>query len=144
MRLRNSIVVGVLVFSFFPRSIRAQGNLVVNGGFTSDASGWSAINVAAGGGYSSKSGEPAGCFFLDTLSSSLADPTISQTLNGLIPGISYNVSGNYLFGPNGVGSTSANFGVAVDGNFLFETAAQAPAAWYSFDFLYTATSSALP
>lgn len=141
MTLKSSIVLTVLALFLLPHLATAQGNLVVNGGFDTDASGWTATNIAFGGGYSSKSGNPPGCFFLNASSLSSVDPIISQTINSLTLGTIYSVSGDYLYGPNGAGSLSTNFGVAIDGAFLFETVAPSTSIWYSFSFLYTATSS---
>src|SRR5712671_2792434 len=69
-------------------------NLIVNGGFVADATGWSATNNAAGG-YACCKGNPGGLFWLDSSPSPTNDPTVSQVVTGLIAGVSYAVSGDY-------------------------------------------------
>jgi hypothetical protein len=131
------VVFATLILSYLPQSATAQGNLVVNGGFDTDASGWMTTNEF-GFGYVSTKGNPGGYFWLYTNSPSLT-PTISQTINGLISGSNYIVSGDYekITGS----STSPSFGVALNGVFLFETTAPADFNWHSFSFDYTATST---
>ncbi|HEY1716720.1 MAG TPA: hypothetical protein VGH42_00310 [Verrucomicrobiae bacterium] len=106
----TSIMLGLFLF---PRFVGAQGNLVINGGFDTDASGWAVTNVA-GSGYVS-GGDPGGCFGLVNTPSYV--PTISQEIDGLIPGQIYVVSGDYRSG--GKNFAADSFGVALDGNFLF-------------------------
>ena len=89
-------------------------------------------------GYVSTKGNPGGYFFLYTNSTSLT-PAISQTINGLIFGSSYIVSGDYEYISGS--STDPSFGVALDGVYLFETAVPADLNWHSFSFDYTATSA---
>jgi hypothetical protein len=67
-------------------------------------------------------------------------PSASQTITSLTPGVLYIVSGDYEKGP-GKNVTDNSFGVALDGVFLFETAAPADSNWHSFNFDYTATST---
>jgi hypothetical protein len=118
---------------------KAQGNLVVNGGFDIDASGWSIINVDSGSGYRSLAGNPPGCVLLDILHST-NNPTASQEINSLTPGSLYIVSGDYSGG--GKNAVDNSFEVAMDGVPLFETAAPTNFLnWYSFSFNYTANST---
>jgi hypothetical protein len=128
-------VVTVLISSCFIPSVKAQGNLVVNGGFDTDASGWTLTNRAS---YDALFGDPAGSVSLYSGSGG-ADPTASQEISSLTPGQFYSVSGNYVgYADN---SVSNSFGVAFDGMFLFETVSPTNSNWYSFSFGYTATST---
>jgi len=112
----------------------AQGTLVFNGTFDTDASGWTTTNISGSGGYSSAGGNPGGCFLLE--GSSLNPSTISQTINGLTLGATYIVSGDYAKLKEVLQANS--FGVAINGDYLFEGSA---GIWQPFSFTYTATSS---
>ena len=116
------ILISLMLLSF-AQSATAQGNLVVNGGFDTDASGWTITNVSGGGGYVSFVGNPAGSVYLNNPSLPPV-PTASQTINSLTPGVLYIVSGDYQKAA-GKNVTGNSFGVALDGVFLFETAAPA-------------------
>ena len=137
--MKKLIINGLIVFAvglLTPQFVKAQGNLVVNGGFNTDASGWMTTNEF-GFGYVSDKGDPGGYFFLYSSSSSLT-PTISQTISNLIPGSSYIVSGNYM---QVMGSSeNPSFGVALNGSYLFETAEPPNSNWYGFSLDYVATS----
>jgi hypothetical protein len=142
--LKTRLVLAALLLSCLPHSATGQGNLVVNGGFDTDASGWVMTNVDISWGGWSSAGNPGGSFILDNSPSSSTEPTIGQTVNSLTPGDTYVVSGDYqmLGGKNFANVDS--LGVAIDGTFLFETVAPTDPtdhSWYSFNFLYTATSS---
>jgi len=88
MTLQTSVVLITLALLCVSQSATAQGNLVVNGGFDTDASGLTITNVnsSGGGGYQSDFGNPPGSVRLNNLSSP-KDPTASQIINGLTPGI---------------------------------------------------------
>ena len=92
-------ILTILLLSCFIQSVAAQGNLIVNGGFDTDTSGWVITNVEvdAGGGYSSSFGNPAGSVFLYNLSFAYI-PTASQEINSLTPGQLYIVLGDYQRG----------------------------------------------
>jgi hypothetical protein len=144
MTFKTSIVLIALALSCFSQSATAQGNLVVNGGFDTDASGWVITNIYVpyGGGYHSTFGDPPGSILLynPNFGFSIPFPTASQEINSLTPGVLYVVSGDYRGGGKNV--TDNSFGVALDGDFLFETAAPADFfSWHSFSFDYTATST---
>jgi hypothetical protein len=121
----------ILMLPSLTQSADAQGNLVVNGGFDTDASGWT---INGGSYFNVKNGNPPPDL--------VVAGTVSQTVSSLTPGFVYDVSGDY-YNIAGLGTipTDNSFGVAIDGAFLFEAAAQTPYVWRSFDFSYTATSS---
>lgn len=132
------VALTTLLLVSLPDGANAQGNLVFNGGFDSNAAGWT---LSDGSFFISTFGNPSGCVRLDNASPSPSlTPSASQTVGGLIPAAIYTVSGDYLVqGKNFPPGNS--FGVTVDGIFLFQTAAPTDYNWYSFNFLYTATSS---
>lgn len=149
LTLKTCIVSSALVFWLLPQRATAQGNLVVNGSFDTNASGWVITNTS-GFGYQSILGNPGGFVLLDNIAPSPStDPTASQTINGLIPGAIYSISGDYEKqkdrGATVTPSTDNSFGVAMDGVFLFEAASSTnlDLTWYSFNFLYTASSSSV-
>jgi hypothetical protein len=119
----------------------AAQNLVVNGGFDTSAAGWTATNVSIGGGYVSSKGNPGGYYELNSPPSSTTDPEISQVVNGLIPGVSYAVSGDYekTIDWGGGFPTTFSFGVEMNGVFLYE-ASQSDFAWHHFSFAFVADS----
>jgi hypothetical protein len=126
-----------------PRLATAQGNLVFNGGFDSNANGWTIINTPGGFGFSPVVGNPGGGVLLDNIEpSSSSDPTASQTINSLTRWTSYVVSGEYQQGKDrGGGSpTDPSFGVAIDGVFLFTVVAPNNFNWHQFSFSYTPIS----
>jgi hypothetical protein len=121
----------ILMLSCFAQTATAQGNLVVNGGFDTDSSGWT-TNVSSGY-YEPLKGDPAGCFTLYG--------SISQTVNSLTPGFSYFVSGIYDVDGEGVGGP-ASLAVAINGVSL-DNIRPRNYPWQSFSFIYTATSSSV-
>jgi len=138
--MKTNVILIALMVSCFPEWANAQGSMVVNGGFDTDASGWTItnVNVSAGGGYLSFFGNPPGSVYL--YNPSLPGvPTASQEINSLTPGSLYIVSGDYSGGGKNV--TDNSFGVALDGVFFFETPAPPDFNWHSFSFEYTATSA---
>jgi hypothetical protein len=141
--LKANTVLTILGLSCSTQSVTAQANLVVNGGFDTDASGWAITNVYAsyGGGFTSSVGNPAGSVFLynPNFGPSHPPPTASQEISSLTPGDLYLVSGDYRGGGKNVLDNS--FGVAVNGAYFFETEAPANSAWYHFSFDYAATST---
>ena len=139
MKIRVSIM--ALVLSCLQQPANAQGNLVVNGGFDHNASGWTMTNVdiSEGGGYYISIGNPPGSVFLYNPSFNVFVPTASQEINSLTPGTLYIVSGDYML-RLGKNVTDNSFGVALDSVFLFETTAPADSNWHSFSFDYAATS----
>jgi hypothetical protein len=116
----------------FPQLATAQGNLVYNGGFNANSDGWTLIYGAY---YNSKNGDPAPDVVLG-----LGKAAASQTINGLTPGVTYNVFGDYQ-DIDGGSATVPGFGVALNGVYMFEAVAPPNSDWYSFNFDYIASSS---
>jgi hypothetical protein len=130
MLLKTSFGLVILACLCFPKLAEAQGNLVVNGGFDTSATGWTLAGVS----YDSKYGDPAG-----DLSLPGGTASASQTINGLVAGTTYIVSGNYQ-GTVGVFSTGPNFEVTMNGAIIFETVSSGNNNWDYFSVPYTASS----
>ena len=127
-----------LILVSLPDRAKAQGNLLFNGGFDTNAAGWT---LSDGSFFISTFGKPSGCVRLDNARPSPSlTPSASQTVGGLVPGAIYTVSGDYLVQGKNY-SSAYSFGVTVDGVFLFHTEAPTDYNWYRFNSLYTATSS---
>jgi hypothetical protein len=95
--------------------LQAQ-NLVTNGTFNTDASGWTlggagCITAAWTGG----TGNPPGSVLLNECGESNSDPFASQTISGLTPGASYAISVDVLLEVNASGGgTGKSFGIFLD------------------------------
>jgi hypothetical protein len=141
--LKIDVILLITLLFILPHGAKAQGNLVINGGFDVDASNWTLSNGAFYAG--SGKGDPGGWVGLDLQnpSSTSPDPTASQLINGLIPNQIYIVSGNFqriIDWSNGA-ITGSSFGVAINDNFLFEAVDPENFNWQDFSFLYIATAS---
>jgi hypothetical protein len=133
--MRSHCIMKILItLLVLPQLTSAQGNLVVNGDFGTDASDWTLINGAF---YNGLYGNPAGSVNL------YGGPitTASQEINSLITGQLYLISGDYQGNGEIKDTITNNFAVAIDGVVLFETAAPPDLNWHSFNFEYTATSA---
>jgi hypothetical protein len=146
MDVKHYFVLTAWALLLVPRLATAQGNLVFNGGFDSNANGWIISNAPNGFGYSSVGGHPGGDVLLDNIAPSpSSDPTASQTISSLIPGITYVVSGDYQQEKDrgGDSPTNPSFGVAIDSLPMFTAVAPNNFNWQQFSFSYTATSSSI-
>lgn len=132
------VISAPLVLVYHISSVLAQGNLVSNGGFDSDAAGWALSGVTGGYGYSPAGGNPGGCV---RLSGDMGIASASQVVAGLTPGANYLVSGDYqkMKGT----SPSDSFGVAVGSLYVFTARSANPVdlTWYHFSVPYTSTAS---
>jgi hypothetical protein len=144
MTLKSCIGLAAWALLAIARLATAQGNLVVNGDFASNANGWTITDTPGGFGYSSVVGNPGGGVLLDNVTpSTLSDPTARQTINGLTTGTTYLLSGDYQPGKlRGSGLPAGpSFGVAINGDFLFTTAAPQDFLWRHFSVFHTASSA---
>jgi hypothetical protein len=120
----------------FSIGLKAQGNLVFNGGFDvtsgNDAEGWTLTGPAFA---NVKNGTPAPDVNLGGVA------TASQTINGLNLGSIYRVSGDYL--ASGSDHSTISFEAMIDGVALFQTGVPTNSNWNSFVFEYTATTSSV-
>jgi|GEM_PF-477428 len=99
-------------------SVNATASLVYNGDFSlpvpsgGSDNGWTSSNIDYAGGHSSSGGNPGGFFILNHAGGT-TDPTIRQTVSGLMPGVTYRLEGDYrsyYIAQEGLG-----FAVDVDG-----------------------------
>jgi hypothetical protein len=105
---KQSDVVEVLVY------IDAQVGFV-NGGFELNADSWDHFHLTPPNGWTDEVGNPAGCMRLNESNTRGIDPGISQVVDGLMPGVSFTVSGEYRPYVNWIGSpTAESFVVTVD------------------------------
>src|SRR4029450_140448 len=91
----------VYVDAAFNKVLKATGpELLANGGFSSvvpsngPGNGWTSSDIDAGGGWRSSGGHTGAGFILNSNGSS-SNPTLTQTLTGLTPNVTYRVSGWY-------------------------------------------------
>ncbi len=118
-------------------------NLLTNGTFDQDAGGWTWQNVDSGGGWRSDGGNPGGNFILNEGGSS-TDPTLSQTVSGLLVGRQYEVSGDFQSVFSGFGNPAAlSFGVAINGEVILELDRPAAGAWERFAVTFSPTVSSV-
>jgi hypothetical protein len=110
-------VVGLIALTARP----SQGQFVQNGTFDLIEPGtfWSAANIDGAGGWRPTDGNPTGHFILNDNGNPATDPTISQTINGLAGSATYQVTGDFRR-VYSTGASAGSFGVAIDGNFLFQ------------------------
>jgi len=87
----------------------------VNGGFDTDALGWTLHNFDEWSGWTDEAGNPPGCMRLNEFGQSHIDPGIQQLVGDLIPGFTYEITGEYRPYVAWIGSPSAeSFVVTVD------------------------------
>ncbi|HEX3719067.1 MAG TPA: hypothetical protein VH595_13955 [Verrucomicrobiae bacterium] len=137
----STALCALLLLSGLPASF-AQGNLVINGDFDTSAIGWTL--VGAGTSWEASKGDPAGDVIVTALAGSPATvPSASQTIDGLVPGDTYAVTGDFenVRDWGGGSPTADSFGVAINGVYMFEAAQEQPGMWNPFDFSFTASST---
>ncbi len=130
------------VFGQFGANLATNGTFgapVPNGAF---GGGWTTANVDAGGGWRGSGGNPGARFILNSNGAAGSDPTISQIVGGLSPGVTYRISVN-VRATGAEGDNTANtFGILLDGVFKTGTSRTAASGWITltFDFLASAGS----
>jgi hypothetical protein len=116
--------------------------ILVNGGFDADASGWEWSNIDGSGGWRGGGGNPGGCFILNQNGTCPVDPTIAQALQGLVVGGRYRMAGEYIPAHTGFGNPDASsFGVAIDDEVLKEWQRGPHGEWTAFSVEFTATAT---
>ncbi len=118
-------------------------NLVVNGDFTSGFGGWIASHIDDAGGWRDSGGNPGGRFVLND-GGGATDPTLEQTVTGLVAGRSYTIRGN-IIGASSASSPSGadSFAVDVDGVTALTVSATDTTTWREFTAEFVAPSSSI-
>ena len=114
------------------------------GGFDTDADGWELHHFDPWSGWSDASGNPPGCMVLNEFGSCDVDPGVTQTVDGLIPGLSYELTGEYRPYVEWIGNpAAASFVVTVD-SVVVAAFARGPNGldWSPFTASFTATATA--
>jgi hypothetical protein len=132
--------------SFKCASTTSGSNMCSNGDFSSSSactSSWTPLNNDNSAGWRSTGGNPGGYFLLNSNGAVATDPTIQQTLRGLVPGQWYTISGQRNNIENGAfGNPSAlSFGIAIDNTVLLEQANTGGANWIPFSVQFKATAT---
>ena len=101
------------------------------------ANGWTSANVDANGGW--RSGD---YFILNSNGAAATDPTISQTITSVLPGVTYTISGWFynVYQQYGSNTTSTNsFGVYVNGSLIYAKpkSFSLNQGWVPFSVLWT-------
>ncbi|WP_162910835.1 LamG-like jellyroll fold domain-containing protein [Hymenobacter oligotrophus] len=114
-------------------------DLVANGTFNTNATGWSLANNAE---YRSSGGNPGGYVWLNSVGTAGTDPTATQTLTGLTVGTTYQISGSYRNDANccGAGVGAIAFGIDVGGTQV-ATLPDPGLTWTPFTVYFTATAT---
>jgi hypothetical protein len=87
----------------------------VNPGFTTDGSGWTEHNFDQWSGWTDEAGNPPGCYRLNEYGSATVNPGIEQEVSGFVPGLTYEISGEYRPYVTWIGNPSLeSFAVTVD------------------------------
>ncbi|MBL0869773.1 MAG: hypothetical protein IBJ18_04275 [Phycisphaerales bacterium] len=123
---------------------------VVNGDFSlevpgnSTGNGWTGFSNDGAGGWRSSGGNPGGYFIMNDGGASATDPSISQTINGFVPGGLYRLTGDFASwivsnAPFG----GASFAVDINGTQVFTGLAGTLQEWRSFQVDFTAPDTGI-
>nr|WP_297348431.1 hypothetical protein [uncultured Glaciecola sp.] len=146
MNIRKwNLVIGLALLTL---SSLANANLIVNGNFDTavplngTGAGWTAANNDSNGGWRNINGN--GFFIINAAGQSSFDPSISQILNGLTIGQTYQISGDYTNYYNCCGNPLVlSFGLDITpGGLLIELSDPGYFPdWYAFSASFVATQS---
>jgi PEP-CTERM motif len=120
----------IIALIFLPRLLEAQGNLIFNGSFNTNADGWTLSGLAY---FNVKNGNPSPDVVLE-------NGTLNQTISSLDSGMVYAISGDYQGTPAG-SSINYSISVTLNGVAVFYAPVPTDLNWAHFEFQYTATSS---
>lgn len=113
-----------------------------NPGFTSDGSGWIEHHFDPWSGWTGEAGNPPGCYRLNEYGACGVDPGIEQDVSGFVPGLVYEISGEYRPYVAWIGNQFLeSFVVTVD-SLVVGSFARGPngEGWSPFTAEFTATS----
>lgn len=121
----------------------ATPNLITNGGFDGDTTGWTLGGGCATAAYMS-GGNGAGAVLLNSCGEGDADPFASQTVSGLTIGHTYTLSWdqrlNDIYSGDGFGKTFGVF-LGADGGDALVTNEYLNTSWATFSASFIATST---
>ena len=87
----------------------------VNPGFTDNADGWTLYNFDQWSGWTDEAGNPPGCMRLNEYGTCEVDPGLEQEVSGFVPGLTYEITGEYRPYVNWIGNQfKESFVVTVD------------------------------
>jgi len=113
--------------------------LVVNGGFDANATGWTTANIDGNGGYRGTGGNPGGYFILNDNGNPNRDPYMQQTFSNMTVGAKYLISGTFLT-LEGQNTNATGLSIDVNGASV-RTYQTTGAAWVQFSYVLTATGA---
>jgi chitinase len=114
---------------------------LVNGDFTDDSSGWTLYHMTGNNGWRDDKGNPPGCIQLNDYGTCEVDPGIQQEVSGFVPGLTYEITGEYRPYVTWIGNQYAeSFVVTVDSTVV-ASFARGPNGedWSPFTAEFTAT-----
>lgn len=146
-----------LILAVVASSLCASAAVITNGTFDSNCTGWTATSVDSNGGCRATEGNPGGMFLINNGGASATNPSIEQTVTGLVVGQTYLLQGdfkNYYACCAAQPNNPNAFGVEIDGvvrefdvtlgAYDFNSGlSSAPWQSFSFQFVYSGTSSIL-
>lgn len=146
-----------LILAVVASSLCASAAAISNGSFDSNCTGWTATSVDSNGGCRAAEGNPGGMFLINNGGASATNPSIEQSVSGLVIGQTYILSGdfkNYYACCAALPNNLNGFGVEIDGVVrefdvtlgTYDTnsnLSSAPWQSFSFSFVYTGASSTL-
>jgi len=115
-----------------------------NPGFDTDGTGWTEHNFDQYSGWTDEAGNPPGCYRLNEYGSYEVNPGIEQEVSGFVPGLTYEISGEYRPYVAWIGNPSQeSFVVTVD-SVMVGSFPRGPNGtdWSTFTAEFTATEFA--
>ena len=145
--MKKKILTGFIIVLFLGLTGAARANLITNGDFSlsvpnnGTGNGWTAANNDSLGGWQTNGGNPSGTFILNSNGASNTDPSISQSVSGLIVGTTYRLSGDYAYVLWGGKKGPNSFAVDINSNtYTFDYLGD---SWHSFLIDFEADSSTI-
>jgi len=138
----KSKILGVLAVAVLTGPTAAKANLVTNGGFDTDASGWSFNRTSYSDAGWVNSGNPAGSFWVNHNGTDIGsdpDPMLSQTI-ATTEGLQYLLT--FDFSRDRIAAGITGLAVDVDGVQLATYVIPTDFNWRSESLMFTAASAA--
>jgi len=144
MRIVNCIAITAL-------STTAHANLIVNGGFDTfvplngTGGGWNASGNDNLGGWSASGGNPGAFYALNAGGNFTPDPVLSQTIDGLMIGCLYQLTGFYASNilNNSPGNATDSLVITANSGVIFEAGPTPLGDWRPFTTTFVADASSV-